>query len=115
MPYKTLIVPFAYFFYHHPDKPTGNKQRYLEDFFWRCSLSARYSSSVEAKLVQDIKRINLVLKEELPKYDWSVDISPNFIMESGWVSAGRGYIKAILCIYAYQQPALCRKSLLCKK
>lgn len=104
LPYNTLIVPFAYFFYHHPDKPTGNKQRYLEDFFWRCSLSARYSSSVEAKLVQDIKRINLILKEDLPKYDWAIDISPNFIMENGWFSAGRSYIKAILCLYAYQQP-----------
>ena len=104
LPYNTLIVPFAYFFYRHPDKPTGTKQRYLEDFFWRCSLSGRYSSSVEGKLVQDIKRINLILKEDLPKYDWPVDVSPNFIMGNGWFSAGRSYIKAILCLYAYQQP-----------
>ena len=61
LPYNALIVPFSYFFYHHNDKPTGNKQKYLQDFFWRCSLSGRYSSSVESKLAQDIKRIDKIM------------------------------------------------------
>jgi hypothetical protein len=104
LPYNALIVPFAYFFYHHPDKPTGDKQRYLEDFFWRCAISGRYSSSVESKLAQDIKRIDKILNDELPKYDWSVNTSDQFIIDNGWFSAGRSYIKAILCIYAYHQP-----------
>lgn len=104
LPYNALIVPFAYFFYHHKDKPTGIKQKYLQDFFWRCSLSGRYSSSVESKLAQDIKRIDKILSEELPSYDWSIDSSTDFIGDNGWFSAGRSYIKAILCIFAYFQP-----------
>ena len=32
LPYNALLVPFSYFFYHHKDKPTGNKQKYLQDF-----------------------------------------------------------------------------------
>ena len=104
LPYNALVVPFAYFFYHHKDKPTNEKQKFLEDFFWRCSLSGRYSSSVESKLAQDIKRIDDILKDKLPKYDWSIDTSADFIIENGWFSAGRSYIKAILSIYAYHQP-----------
>lgn len=104
LPYNALIVPFAYFFFHHKDKPTGCKQKYLQDFFWRCSLSGRYSFSVESKLSQDIKRINNILEEKLPLYDWSIDSSTDFIIDNGWFSAGRSYIKAILCIYAYYQP-----------
>lgn len=104
LPYNALIAPFAYFFYHHPDKPTGEKQRYLEDFFWRCSLSGRYSSGVEGKLAQDVKRIDRILQDELPAYDWGIDTSPEFIIRNGWFSAGRSYIKAILCVYAYHQP-----------
>jgi len=105
LPYNVLIVPFAYFFYHHPAKPTGDKQKYLQDFFWRCSLSGRYSSGVEGKLAQDIKqRIDLILEDKDPTYDWGVDTSPEFIDTNGWFSAGRSYVKAILCIYAYQQP-----------
>jgi len=104
LPYNALIVPFAYFFSRHPDRPAGGQQRYLEDFFWRCSLSGRYSSGVEGKLAQDMKRIDRILKDELPVYDWSIDTSPEFIIRNGWFSAGRSYIKAILCIYAYHQP-----------
>lgn len=104
LPYNALIVPFAYFFFHHKDKPTGSKQKYLQDYFWRCSLSGRYSSSVESKLAQDIKRIDNILDEKLPQYDWSIDSSTDFIIDNGWFSAGRSYIKAILCIFAYYQP-----------
>ncbi|MFA5032758.1 MAG: DUF262 domain-containing protein [bacterium] len=104
LPYNALIVPFAYFFYYHNDKPTGNKQKYLQDFFWRVALSGRYSSSVESKLAQDIKRIDKILKDDLPQYDWPINISPEFVKNNGWFSAGRSYIKAILCIYTYYQP-----------
>ena len=104
LPYNALIVPFAYFFYYNIDKPTGIKQKYLQDYFWRCALSGRFSSSVETKLGQDVKRIDAILHDKLPKYDWTIDISEDGIIKHGWFSAGRSYIKAILCIYAYQQP-----------
>ena len=104
LPYNALIVPFSYFFYFHKDKPTGNKQKYLVDYFWRCALSGRFSSGLETKLAQDIKRIDLILKEELPRYEWTVNVSVEFIQNNGWFSAGRSYIKSILCIFAYHQP-----------
>lgn len=104
LPYNALVIPFAYFFYHHSDKPTGEKQKYLQDFFWRVSLTGRYSSGVEGKLAQDIKRIDLILEDKLPKYEWSVNVSTEFISDNGWFSAGRSFIKAILSLYAYHQP-----------
>ena len=104
LPYKTLVVPFAYFFYHHKGKPYGDKQRYLNDFFWRISLSGRYSSAVESKLAQDVKRIDKILNDEIPEYGWPIDSSADFIKRNGRFSVGRSYIKAILCIYAYQGP-----------
>ena len=104
LPYKTLVVPFAYFFYHHKGKPYGDKQRYLNDFFWRISLSGRYSSAVESKLAQDVKRIDKILNDEIPEYGWPIDSSADFIKRNGRFSVGRSYIKAILCIYAYQEP-----------
>ncbi len=104
LPYKALIVPFSYFFFKHKNKPTGKKQQYLQDFFWRCSLSGRYSSSVESKLAQDIKKIDEILADNLPAYDWPIDSSPKFITANGWFGTGRSYIKAILCIYAHYEP-----------
>ena len=40
----------------------------------------------------------------MPKYEWSVNVSTEFISENGWFSAGRSFKKAILCLYAYHQP-----------
>ena len=105
LPYNSLVVPFAYFFFHHQDRPTTlDKQKYLQDYFWRCSLSERFSSSVESKLAHDIKKIDRILEGELPQYNWSTDISPEYITENGWFSTSRSFVKAILCLYAYQQP-----------
>jgi hypothetical protein len=104
LPFKTLIVPLSYFFYHHKHIPSGDKLKCLQDYFWRCSLAGRFSSSVESKVNQDIKRIDSILNDSQPTYDWSVDTSPEFIEKNGWFSAGRSYIKAILCVYANQTP-----------
>ena len=59
LPYDSLLVPFAYFFYNKQDRPEATQRKYLEEFFWRMSLSFRYSSSAESHLAQDIKRIDL--------------------------------------------------------
>lgn len=104
LPYNALIIPFAYYFYHHKDKPIGKQKEYLQDYFWRSSLSERFSSGMETKLAQDIKRIDIILDGRLPQYDQEIDISPDSIIKSGWFSAGRSYIKGILCLLAYQQP-----------
>lgn len=104
LPYNALIALFSYFFYYHKDKPIDDKQKRLQDLFWRCSLGERYSSAVESKLAQDIRKIDAILAGELPRYEWKVDLSEDFIMENGWFSVGRSYIKAILCLYAYHQP-----------
>ncbi|WP_316213889.1 DUF262 domain-containing protein [Bradyrhizobium sp. SZCCHNR2032] len=104
LPYNTLLVPFGYYFYHHPDKPDVPQRGLLEDFFWRCSLGGRYSSAVESKLVQDMKRIDLILKDQSPDYDWPINASPDFLIGNGWFNAGRSFVKAILCLYAYHEP-----------
>ena len=104
LPYISLVIPFAYFFYYHPQRPNRNQASELENFFWQCSLSDRYSSAVDSKLAQDIKRINQILKNQSPKYDWEIDVSPKYILDNGGFNTGTSFIKAILCIMAYQRP-----------
>ena len=105
LPYDSLLVPFAYFFYHSKAKPNADQRKYLEEFFWRMSLSFRYSSSTESKLAQDIKRIDQILKVKRPDYsDIKVDLeSPKSLIETNF-SAGNSYCKAVLCLLAYQEP-----------
>jgi hypothetical protein len=105
LPYDSLLVPFAYFFYKNKDKPNADQRKYLEEFFWRVSLSSRYSSSTESKLAQDIKRIDLILANSRPDYsDIKVYLdSPQALIDTSF-SAGNSYCKAVLCLLAYQEP-----------
>jgi hypothetical protein len=105
LPYDSLLVPFAYFFHVSKGKPSGDQRKYLEEFFWRISLSSRYSSSTESKLAQDIKRIDQILTGQRPDYsDIKVYLdSPQALIDTNF-SAGNSYCKAVLCLLAYQEP-----------
>lgn len=105
LPYDSILVPFAYFFHVNRGKPDGGQRKYLEEFFWRISLSSRYSSATESKLAQDIKRIDLILDGHRPDYsDIKVHLdSPQTLIDTNF-SAGNSYCKAVLCLFAYQEP-----------
>lgn len=104
LPYNAILVPFTYYFYKEKVRPSDRRRELLEDFFWRISLSGRYSSSVESKLAQDVKRIDAIVGGKDPLYDWPININPDYILEHGWFSASRSYVKAILCLYASKAP-----------
>ncbi len=105
LPYDSLLVPFSYFFYYNKSKPQGVQRKYLEEFFWRMSLSYRYSSSTESRLAQDIKRIDKILNNERPDYsEIKINLdSPKDLIDTNF-SAGNSFCKAVLCLLAYQEP-----------
>lgn len=104
LPFNALVVPFAYFFYRRQDKPNAVQAKLLQDFFWRCALGGRYSSSSESRLAQDKRKIDLILQDQAPDYDWAVDTSPEFLVENGLFAPSRASTKALLCLYAYHEP-----------
>lgn len=104
LPYNALLAPFAYFFYYNKDKPTGDKKDMLLDYFWRVALSGRFSQGLESKLAQDIKKIDKILDSKKPKYEERIDITPANIKRKGYFKASNSFIKALLCILAYQEP-----------
>ena len=104
LPYDGLLVLFTYYFYKHKEKPIGNQQLLLQDYFWRTVVNSRFSNGLETKIAQDVRRIDRILADEQPDYDEAVDISADYIIHHGWFSTGTAYIKGLLCILAYQQP-----------
>lgn len=103
LPYDSLIVPFAYFI-HKNGEPEGRQADLLREFFWKVSLSHRYSSGAESKLAQDIRRIETIAKGNVPDYD---DVKVSFEVEDlihTNFSAGDSYCKAVLCLLAAQKP-----------
>jgi hypothetical protein len=104
LPYQSLIVPFSYFFFSHPNRPSGELKDYLQDFFWRVALTSRYSRSSESQIEQDLRRIDQILQGRRPEYEEGVDTSARFVRDNGLFKAGRAYVKAILCLMAFQEP-----------
>ena len=104
LPYNAFVIPYAYFFFHHPDRPIDNKQALLEDFFWKCAIGARYSSSLESKINQDLKKVDSILNGVEPQYEWQVSIKPSSLIANGKFNASKAFVKAILCLYAHHQP-----------
>lgn len=105
LPYYGMLVPITYYFFKNKNKkPQGNQDAYLKDYFWRTVLNSRYSNSLETKIGQDIKNIDLILADQLPTYEQPVNISIDGLTENGWFSTNNAYIKGMLCLLAAQTP-----------
>jgi len=103
LPYYALLVPFSYFFFVKKDRPDVEEEKLLLEYFWRSSLSKRFSSAVESKLGQDVKRIDEILKKEKLDYNFKVMLDKDEIKK--WqFSTGDSYCKAILCLFSYFNP-----------
>jgi hypothetical protein len=112
LPFSGLIVTFGYYFFKHPKNPSGFQLKMLEDFFWRVSVGNRYSASVDSKITIDINKIDKILNNELPKYEWVIDTSEEFIRVNGVFSTGRAMIKSVLCLFTIQKPKLFHNNLI---
>ena len=111
LPYNALVVPLAYFFIRNGAKPpTAIQARHLEQYFWWASLSSRFSSSAESKLTPDIRRMDHVLEGRQPDYRGEEIRLTESDLSWRWFSASDAVCKAILCLYAYQQPASFRNN-----
>lgn len=105
LPYPAVVVPLAYFFHTIANKkPTNEQVRLLEQFFYWAGLTMRYSSGSEGKLGEDFNKMDAIAKSNAPSYqNTELTIDPKVIEETSF-SAGNAYCKAILCLFAYQQP-----------
>ena len=104
LPYPALLVPLTYFFIRNGTAVSTRQGKLLSQYFWWASLSRRFSSATESKLAQDFERMDRILEGEPPDYKGEeVHVTLDDLRES-WFSTGDAFCKAIVCLYAYQQP-----------
>lgn len=105
LPYASLLVPFTYFFRKNNNKrPTEIQAKLLRQFFYWVGLNWRYSGATETKIAEDLKKMNMILQEKMPKYpSGELNVSAVDISET-WFTAGNSNIKAILCLFASHKP-----------
>ena len=104
LPYQSMLVPLAYFFANSVRAPVGKKDARLVDYFWRTSLAGHYSQSLDTRLAQDIRRIDEILKDRLPIYDYPVNPDAELVYKNGEFKTSRAFVKAILCLLAGRGP-----------
>lgn len=105
VPYDALFVPFVYYFYRKRQRPTGNAQKYLKDYFWRAAFSSRFTEGVVSKINQDlVDVIDVIIDGKEPQYDKGLVITKNTITRDGVFSTGSAYVKGILCILCAKKP-----------
>lgn len=105
LPYSALIAPFSYFFYQNNGRPSREQAKLLQEYFWKSSLSYRFSSGVEGKLAQDTKRIMSIMNNDQPGYDKKYQMSlTKESIKDYWFSTGDSFCKAILCMLTSLAP-----------
>ncbi|MDE2385961.1 MAG: hypothetical protein KGO53_15215, partial [Alphaproteobacteria bacterium] len=86
LPYSTMLVPLCVFFATEGNKEIGlsaDQTRQIKRWFWRCSISRRYSSGVIRNLKEDIEQFSKL--REGKKSDlgaFAVSIDETFFLEN---------------------------------
>lgn len=107
LPFDSLLVTFSYFFFRKWSSDlTSQESIYLEEFFWRASLSFRYGTSPESRLAQDIKRMDEILNGIRPEYNEWFTLGINNVNDlvNREFSVWNSLCKAILCLFIYFEP-----------
>ncbi|MGB9937303.1 MAG: GmrSD restriction endonuclease domain-containing protein [Methanobacterium sp.] len=102
LPYNALLVLFSYFFFTN-GKPNPTQEKLLQEYFWRASLSGRFSSAMDTRIGQDVKKIDAILNNETPKYDFKTSLDKEELINTPF-RTGDSYCKSILCLLSYFGP-----------
>jgi len=105
LPYNAILVPFTYFFIkNNGNNPSALQNKLLVQYFWWASLSNRFTSGTEGKIALDLKKMDKILQGIQPDYRGD-EIKLSFDdIKWRWFSTGDAFCRAILCLYAYQEP-----------
>lgn len=104
LPYPSLLVPFAYFFFKNEfHNPNGRQSDWLKRYFYVNGFAQRLSSGTQSKLTEDIHVINVFVAGNLPTFDVPVSISAQDIRLTE-LRVGNAYCMSILCLLAAQRP-----------
>ncbi|MBP7002830.1 DUF262 domain-containing protein [Amaricoccus sp.] len=104
LPYDSLIVPFAYWFFVKRHEPAGDDHLRMRQFFWRSALGYRYSAATESKLAADKRAIDDIIAGGPGTWDIPVSVTgPEGLIRTNFAT-GNWLCKGILCLLAFEQP-----------
>jgi hypothetical protein len=107
LPYQSVLAPIAYFFHKNQFKqPDAKQARYLSRYFWRASLTERYSSATESKIGYDLKDIDRLFEHgevEETLFTYPIALNDDDLIRCQ-LSLGNAFCKTVLAFLASTRP-----------
>lgn len=105
LPYRGILPVLAYYFYHAPHSAISAQERQiLWSWFWRVTLSERYSSTSPSRMAEDAQKLRKLLDGEIPTFDYVSRVTPDSVMRTRMTSTTSALRNAVICLLALKQP-----------
>ena len=104
LPYPSLLVTLAYFFYRNGMRyPNGNQSSWLTRYFYLNGLSWRLSSGTQSKLKEDLHIIDRWDDGELAPFNVQVSVTAEDVRNTQ-LRVGSAFCKSLLCLLSARMP-----------
>jgi len=105
LPYRGILVVLAYYFYVAPSSALSTTERKtLWDWFWRVTLSERYSSTSPSRMVEDTQALLRLTEGENVSFSFASRVTPEAVRRTKMSSTSSALRNAFLCLLSLRQP-----------
>jgi hypothetical protein len=105
LPYRGLLVVLAYCFYHASSSALSAREREaLWHWFWRVTLSERYSSTSPSRMAEDALKLRAVMRGEDAAFDYPSKVTPETVARTKMSSTSSALRNAFICTLALREP-----------
>jgi len=105
LPYRGILVVLAYYFYHRSSSAISAREReVLWQWFWRVTLSERYSSTSPSRMAEDALKLRAMLDGEEISFDYPSKATPDAIARTKMTSTTSALRNAVICLLALKRP-----------
>ncbi len=104
LPYPSLLLPLAYFFFRNGKRnPDGNQSSWLMRYFYLNGFSGRLSSGTQSKLTDDLRILDSWVAGEAVIFNVPVSITAIDIQNTP-LQLSNAYCKSLLCLLSANKP-----------
>ena len=104
-PYRGIVPVLAYYFYHAPSSAISAEERkVLWSWFWRVTLSERYSSTSPSRMAEDARELRRLLEGEKFQFTYPANGSADDVARNRMTRTTSALRNAVVCLLALRQP-----------
>lgn len=105
LPYRGILPVLAYYFYHAGRSAISARERdTLWDWFWRVTLSERYSSTSPSRMAEDALKLKGAITGEEVSFPYAATVTPDDVARNRMTRTSSALRNAVICLLALKEP-----------